>query len=107
MPADDCNFEPSERLGNISREAAKVLAEFMDNQNVLLDESSVYGLDYKFVCVLTENLNHTREGFSVVILVYSLNSDSWTDKMLSILNSAKIHTTKLTVIKGEIMHQYN
>ena len=70
MPADDCNFEPSERLGNISREAAKVLAEFMDNQNVLLDESNVYGLDYKFVCVLTENLNHTREDFSVVILVY-------------------------------------
>ena len=76
----------------------------MDNQNVLLDESNVYGVDYKFVCVLTENLNNTREGFSVVILVSSLNSDSWTDKMLNILNSTKIHTTKLTVIKGEIMH---
>ena len=101
MPADDCNFEPSERLGNISREAAKVLAEFMDNQNVLLDESNVYGVDYKFACMLTENLNHTREGF---ILVYSLNSDSWTDKMLNISKTTKIHTAKLTVIKREIMH---
>lgn len=99
MPAMDSNFGPSERLGNVSREAAKVLSEFMDNRNAFLDESNIYGVDYKFVCVFTENLNHTKEGFTVVILVYSLNSDAWTDKMVNILKSTKINTTKLTAKK--------
>jgi hypothetical protein len=107
LPADNSNFEPSERLGNVSREAAKVLAEFMDDRNVSLDESNVYGVDYKFVCMLTENLNHTREGFTVLILVYSPNADSWTDKMLDILKSTKMNTTKLDTCKYETMREHN
>ena len=31
VPADNSNFGSSERQGNVSREAAKVLVEFMDN----------------------------------------------------------------------------
>jgi hypothetical protein len=97
VPAVDSNFGPAERLGNVSREAAKVLSEFMDNRNIHLDEYNVYGVDYKFVCVFTENLNHTKEGWTVVILVYSPNSDAWTDKMLKILKCTKMNTTKLAV----------
>ena len=107
MPADNSNFEPSERLGNVSREAAKVLSEFMDDRYISSDESNVYGVDYKFVYMLIENLNHTREGFTVVILVYSPNVDSWTDKMLDILKSTKMNTTKLDICKYEMMHEHN
>ena len=32
------SFGPSERLGNVSREVAKVIADFMDNDNIVLDE---------------------------------------------------------------------
>jgi hypothetical protein len=84
VPAVDSNFGPAERLGNVCREAAKVLSEFMDNRNIHLDEYNEYGVDYKFVCMFTENLNHTKEGWTVLILLYSPNSDAWTDKMLKI-----------------------
>lgn len=97
VPAADSNFGPAERLGNVSREAAKVLSEFMDNRNINLDEYNIYGVDYKFVCVFTENLNHTKEGWTVAILVYSANSDAWTDKMVNILKCTKINTIKLAV----------
>ena len=107
MPADESNFEPSERLGNVSREAAKVLSEFMDNSNVSLDDLNIYGEDYKFVCILTEKLNHTREGYTVVILVYSPNADAWTGKMIYFLKSTKMNTTKLDVCKYEIMREHN
>ena len=92
---DACNFEASERLGNVSKEAAKVMSTFMDNMNPALDKSNTYGVDFKFVCVLTENLNHRAVGYTIDILVYSANSDSWTDVMLKILQSEKMGPTKI------------
>lgn len=89
MPEANSDFGPSERLGNDSREADKVLSEFIDNNNILLYEFDLYCVDCELVCVLTGNLNHKVEGFTVVILVYSLNSDAWTDIMLNILESTK------------------
>lgn len=71
------------------------MATFMDNVNPALDESNTYDVDFKFVCVLTENLNHRAAGYTIDILVYSANSDSWTDVMLKILQSEKMGPTKL------------
>lgn len=94
---DGCNFGASERLGNVSKEAAKVMASFMDNENLALDEFNTYDVDFKFVCVLTENLNHRAAGYTIDILVYSANSAVWTDVMLSILHLDKMEPSKLEI----------
>ena len=67
----------------------------MDNVNPALDESNLYDVDFKFVCVLTENLNHLAAGYTIDILVYSANSDSWTDVMLKNLQTEKTKPTKI------------
>lgn len=72
------------------------MASLMDNH---LDESNVYNVDFEFVCVLTEKLNHTVEGFTINILVYSAHSDVWIDKMFDILKSNKMGPTKLERIR--------
>ena len=84
-----------ERLGNVSREVAAVLADLMDVKNLLLDECNVYDVGFKFVCELAEDTNHKREGFLIRILVYSLNSDLWTKKMFDILKTKKMKALKL------------
>ena len=89
------NYLLGERLGNVSREVAAVLADLMDIKNLLLDECNVYDVGFKFVCELVEDTNHKREGFLIRILVYSLNSDLWTKKMFDILKTKKIKALKL------------
>ena len=71
------------------------MAAFMDNVNPALDESNLYDVDFKFIRVLTENLNHRAAGYTIDILVYSANSDSWTDVMLKILQTEKMGPTKI------------
>jgi hypothetical protein len=88
-PAGLSNFAPGERLGNISRESASALADLMDFPSVLLDECNVYDIGFRFVCVLSEKLHHKGEGYLITILVYSINSDMWTDKMFDILLAKK------------------
>jgi hypothetical protein len=57
------NQVSGERIGNIAREEAASLATFMDdNIYVLTDNNYFYALDYKFSCILSENLHHRVEG---------------------------------------------
>lgn len=93
------NFLPGERLGNISREAASVLADLMDSPFDLLDECNVYDLGFRFVCVLSEKLHHKAEGYTISIIVYSINSDMWTDKLYDILVAKNANPQKLKRIK--------
>ena len=50
--------------------------------------------------MLTENLHHRVEGFTINILVYSKNTDEWTDKMLDILKLRNMGPTKLGLIEN-------
>jgi hypothetical protein len=89
------NFQSQERLGNLGREKASVLADLMDFDNDLLDECNVYDVGFRFACVLDEKLLHKNEGFLITILVFSLNSDLWTEKLLQILISKDLRPIKL------------
>ena len=91
------NFSPGERLGNVSRETASVLADLMDFPNVLLDECNIYDLGFRFVCLLSEKLHHKGEGYLITILVYSINSDLWTDKLYNILLAKNANPIKLSI----------
>lgn len=97
MVEDGCNFGATERLGNVSKKPAKVMASFMDNANLALDEFNTHDVDFKFVCMLTENLNHRAAGYAIDVLVYSANSAAWTDVMLNILQLDKMEPTKLEI----------
>ena len=89
------NFQSQERLGNLGRETASVLADLMDFDNDLLDECNVYDVGFRFACVLDEKLHHKNEGYLITILVFSLNSDLWTEKLLQILISKDLRPIKL------------
>ena len=96
LVADDGNnFQSEERLGNIGRETASVLADLMDFNSDLLDECNLYDVGFRFECVLDEKLHHKAEGYLITILVYSLNSDLWTDKLFQILLSKNVGPIKL------------
>ena len=84
-----------ERFGNVGLDVASVLSDRMDVKNLLLDESNVYDVGFRFVCELVEDTNHKREGFKIRILVYSLNSDLWTKKLYDILKIKKMKKLKI------------
>lgn len=92
---EENNFQSQERLGNLGRETASVLADLMDFDNDLLDECNVYDVGFRFACVLDEKLHHKTEGYLITILVFSLNSDLWTEKLLQILISKDLRPIKL------------
>ena len=89
------NFQSEERLGNIGRETASVLADLMDFNSDLLDECNLYDVGFRFECVLDEKLHHKAEGYLITILVYSLNSDLWTDNLFQIPLSKNVGPIKL------------
>lgn len=68
----------------------------MDNENLRLNECHTYGIGFMFVCRLREDTNHTVEGYAVDIVVFSKNSDSWTNLMINILIEKNITAVKLT-----------
>ena len=78
------SFNPGECIGNLSRDVALVLAEFMDLPVFNIEECNDYEIDFKFVCVLLDDTNHKKEGFFISILVYTTNSDTWSAECLKI-----------------------
>ena len=80
-------YAPGERIGNVSREVALVLASFMDFDDVCLPECNVYNVGFKFQCILVNDSNHKAQGFDVNIVVLSINSDLFTDEMMYLLSS--------------------
>ena len=89
------NEVPGERVGNIAKEEASVLAEFMDDTVDAFCDSSLYNIDYKFTCILSENLNHKVDGYRVDIIVFTKNCDLWTLKLLQILQSKGVFAIKV------------
>lgn len=89
------SYNPGERIGNLSRDVALVLAEFMDMPVLNPEECNNYELDFKFVCTLLDDTNHKKEGFLIVIHLYTTNSDTWSADMFEILKEKKMFPTKL------------
>ena len=84
----------AERIGNVAREEAAVLAEFMDgNLSDSLDDA-IYGVDYKFVCSLSEDLNHKAEGYKIEIILHSNKSGLWAKLIMDLLKSMNIDVIK-------------
>lgn len=101
MPEDTVATSPGnqvagERIGNIAREEAAVLARFMDdNVDLLTDCYLFYDVDYKFSCTLSENLHHRVEGYTITIIVHSNHADEWTNELINILQSQKLNAVHL------------
>ena len=79
-PADKESVPPStyalgERISNVSREIALVLASSMDFDDASLPECNVYNVGLKYQRILVDDSNHRAEGFDVNIVVFSINSD--------------------------------
>ena len=79
------SYNPGERIANLSRDVALVLAEFMDIPVLNHEECNNYELDFKFVCTLLDDSNNKKEGFLITVLVYTTNSDAWSAEMFEIL----------------------
>jgi ABC-type polysaccharide transport system permease subunit len=76
-------------VGNLDREHARILAPIMDCLHVL-SIGHIYNADFKFDCRLKNVTNHTREGYAICIVLYSNNSDSWTDSVINYLRSSDV-----------------
>jgi hypothetical protein len=86
------NQVPGERIGNIAREEAALLAGFMDdNVYLLTDVNLFYDADYKFSCTLSENLYHRVEGYEIKIILYASHDDQW----INILRSQNLNAVQL------------
>ena len=83
------NEVPGERVG------ASVFAEFMDDTIDAFCYSSLYNIDYKFTCILSEDLNHKVDEYRFDIIVFTKNCDLWTLKLLQILQSKGVFAIKV------------
>ena len=92
LPAE---FVPGERVGNVDKNVAKILSSFMDADSKDLLESEQYDIGYSFTCILTEDTHHRADGYGINIVVCSLNSDSWCDKMFTSLYLKGLNPHKL------------
>lgn len=93
------NFLSGEQLCHVSRDVALVLSLFMDAPPMPSNDLNEYGVDFYFECVLLEDSNHRKDGFRIEIVVRTVNSDSWTDEFIEILNVNKIKYVKHPRIK--------
>jgi hypothetical protein len=83
------SYIPGEHIGHLSRDAALVLSAFMDSPHPALNENNVYGRGFQFACRLRDDTNHTCEGYAIDV-VFSINSDSWTNLFFDILTEKSI-----------------
>lgn len=89
------NYENGERIGNVSRDVAEVLSLLMDGTLDYLLECSTYGLGFQLKCVLCDDSNHKSDGFGIHIVVYSINSDIFTDQLIIFFQSKGIQSKKI------------
>lgn len=94
-PTPPDTYVLGERIGNVSREVALVLAGLMDHQNVSLPECNAYDIGFRFQCIVDEDSHHKAAGYFVNIVVYSINSDIFTVKMFDILNSQGLNPLRM------------
>ena len=93
------NFLSGEQLCHVSRDVALVLSFFMDAPPMQSNDLNEYGVDFYFECVLLEDSNHRKDGFRIEIVVRTVNSNSWTEKFIEILNINKLKYVKHPKIK--------
>ena len=82
-------------MEHISRDTALVLTGFMDDSADGIDENSTYGQGFKFVCRLKEDSNHIVDRYAIDVVVFSSNSDSWTNTFMDVLIQKNVTCTKL------------
>lgn len=85
----------SERIGNVAREQAAVLADFMDDCFSEVLDDRLYGEDYRFICVLIEDLNHKAVGYGIDLVICSQNTDAWNKKLIRLLLSRNVNAIEL------------
>lgn len=102
MAVPPANFLAGERICHVSRDVALILSLFMDNPHASLSESNEYGVGFEFKCLFVEDSSHREEGFRIEIIVYTTNSELWTDHFTEILAEKKINYFKLPIIKCKI-----
>ena len=95
MPQLPASFDPSERIGNVSRDAAQVMSEYMDKGKELVDDNDIYGKTFLFLCRLREDTNHIKGGYAIDIVVLSINADDWTDSFIEVLKQKNLNCIKL------------
>jgi hypothetical protein len=89
------SYVPGERIGHIRRDAALVLSEFIDSPHTALNENNIYGQGFKVACRLRDDTNHTSEGYLIDVVIFSINSEPWTNLFLDILAEKNIFCHKL------------
>lgn len=89
------SYIPGERVGNLDRLHSKILAPLMDDGTPNFTECNMYGVGFKFACRLESSTNHTYEGYQIFVVVYSTNSDVWTDSLFDFLHDSGLNPTKL------------
>ena len=99
LPVLPASYNLGERIGNVSRDSAQIMSEFMDFDCIRLNERNKYGDGFMFVCRLIEDSNHTCAGFAIEVVVLSKNSDSWTDLFIEILTEKNVVCKKMNQLK--------
>ena len=73
---------------------AKILAPLIDDGTPFFFGCNVYDEGFKFECRLQSCTNHTFEGYEVIVVVLSINSDLWTDSLFDYFNELNLNPTK-------------
>lgn len=76
-------------MGNLDKDHAKILAPIMDCLHVLT-LGLIYNTDFKVDCRLHTVTNHTREGYAIYIVMYSNNSELWTNSVIDYLRASNV-----------------
>ena len=85
----------AERIGNVAKEEAAILTEFMDDNVSDLLDNAIHNLDYKFTCTLSEDLNHRAGGYKIEIMLHSNKSEIWCKTIIDLLQSKDIVAIKI------------
>ena len=96
-PIIPANYESEERIGNLCKEHAKILARYMDSGSFSLDctkyDCNVYSEGFIFTCTLLENTNHAAFGYAVRINVCTQNSKVWIESIFDDLFKNDLNPT--------------
>lgn len=85
----------AERIGNVAREEAAILTEFMDDHVSDFLDYAIHNVDYKFACTLSEDLNHKAAGYKIEIILNSNKSEVWIEKIIELLLPKDIFAIKI------------
>ena len=72
------------------------MSSVIDTPNVDVLECNEYGVGF-FFCILVENSNHRGDKFRISIMVYTINSDAWTDNFMKFLSNHDIKCNKVSL----------